>query len=115
MEIRLMKENEKQGVLYKKNKPTMFDAMTGMEYNVRQSERFAGKDEMELTNTHEGIMLQMEATKDAANFLVTVFDNQFSVDDVLKGLTREDFASVVNSVLFEVMGGDTDETKKEQK
>lgn len=43
MEIRLMKENEKQGVLYKKNKTTMFDAMVGMEYNIRQVERFAGK------------------------------------------------------------------------
>ncbi|MBC2132068.1 phage tail assembly chaperone G [Listeria innocua] len=115
MEIRLKTESEKQGVLYKKNKPTMFDAMTGMEYNIRQVERFAGKDEMELTNTHEGIMLQMEATKDAANFLVTVFDNQFSVDDALKGIAQEDFASVVNGVLREVMGGNADEAKKEQK
>ncbi|EAC2951080.1 hypothetical protein DVC12_05195 [Listeria monocytogenes] len=115
MEIRLMKENEKQGALYKKNKTTMFDAMVGMEYNIRQVERFAGKDEMELTNTYEGIKLQMEGTKDAAKFLVTAFDNQFSVDDVLKGITREDFAGVVNGVLFEVMGGNTDETKKEQK
>ncbi|HFK0429170.1 TPA: hypothetical protein ACGYN1_003186, partial [Listeria monocytogenes] len=98
-----------------KNKTTMFDAMVGMEYNIRQVERFAGKDEMELTNTYEGIMLQMEGTKDAAKFLVTAFDNQFSVDDVLKGITREDFAGVVNGVLFEVMGGNTDETKKEQK
>ncbi|EAC2431449.1 hypothetical protein ACP46T_000492 [Listeria monocytogenes] len=113
MEITLANENGNEGKVYKKGKATMFDAMLGMEFNIRQVERFVGKEAHELTHTREGLEVQIEGMKDAAEFVAQVFNNEFSANDLLKGIPQSEFDGVVSKVLLEVTGGEVDEEKKD--
>ncbi|MBC1491947.1 hypothetical protein HCI99_08890 [Listeria booriae] len=114
MKITLLDSNGKSKT-YKKAHANMEDAMATMQFQLNQKVRYSNNDAIKEMKPDELEMLYIQrnydAYNDAVKLIVSVFDNQFEVEDVLRSVKRKDFSDLVDEIITEVMNGESEEKK----
>ncbi|MBC1402144.1 hypothetical protein HB904_16990 [Listeria booriae] len=117
MKITLIDEKGKSKT-YKKTHANMEDAMSVMEFQLRQKQRYSSDENTKEMKADEleafYIQRNYDAYKDAVQLIVNVFGNQFEQEDVLRSVKRKDFSDVMDKVITDVMNGESEEKKDDK-
>ncbi|KMT58897.1 phage tail assembly chaperone G [Paenilisteria newyorkensis] len=117
MKITLIDEKGKSKT-YKKADANMADAMAVMKFQLNQKALYTTDEKIEGMSSEDLQAYYIQRNYDSFDagikLIVNVFDNKFEAEDILRSVKRKDFPDLLNSIIIDVMDGESDEKKDDK-